>query len=206
MDQADEDLYKWYKKGTKDRSLIPEKYINKTDEELSEVVSTLNKVRNKAKSTSYSALYGIGKVKLAKELKISEKEAQQLLDGYWSLNVAVKHFTESIQTKTVRDQLWALNPGNGFYYSCRGTKDLFSTINQGFGSFIHVLWCKNMRQLGVKVRANFHDECVIVCKSGDEDRVSDLLLQAIDKTNKQARLKVPVKIDIQVGKNYGQIH
>jgi hypothetical protein len=206
MDQADEDLYKWYKKGTKDRELIPMKYITYSDEELSDTVSDLNKIRNKAKTTSYSALYGIGKVKLAKELKISEKEAQQLLDGYWSLNSAVKKFTESIQTRTVRGQLWALNPGNGFLYACRGTKDLFSTINQGHGSFIHVLWCKNMRQLGVQVRANFHDEAVIVCKSGDESRVSDLLLQAIEKTNKQAKLKVPVKIDIQIGKNYGQIH
>jgi hypothetical protein len=206
MDQSDEDLYKWYKKGTKDRSLLPEKYSSNSDEEISNIVANLNKIRNKAKTTSYSALYGIGKVKLAKELKISDKEAQQLLDGYWALNIAVKKFTESLYTKTIRNQLWVLNPGNNFYYSARGTKDLFSTVNQGFGSFIHVLWCKNMRQLDIKIRANFHDEAVIVCKSGDEGIVSNLLQQAIERTNKQAKLNVPVKIDIQVGKNYGEIH
>lgn len=206
MLQEEEDFYKWYKKGTKDRNTLPDVFKVYNDEELSEQFTRINLIRNKSKTTSYSALYGIGKKKLAKELKISEKEAQQLLDGYWRLNNSVKVFADSCQTKTVRNQLWVLNPGNGYWYTLRKEFDIFSTVNQGFGSYLHILWCRNVRSLGVKIVGNFHDEILTVCKSEDYEDTKAKLLKAIEMTNLQTKLRVPIKIDVQKGSNYGEVH
>jgi DNA polymerase I-like protein with 3'-5' exonuclease and polymerase domains len=206
MSQEDEDFYKWYKKGTKDRNTLPEFYKVYNDEEISEQFSKLNIIRNKAKTTSYSALYGVGKKKLAKELKISEKEAQQLLDGYWKLNQAVKIFSSQCEVKTVRHQMWVKNPLNGYFYTLRKESDIFSTVNQGAGSYLHILWCAYMRRRGIKIVGNFHDEILTVCKSNDYERVKSLLWESIEAVNKQAKLRVPLKIDVQKGKNYGDVH
>lgn len=206
MLQEEEDFYKWYKKGTKDRDTLPDVFKVYNDEELSEQFTRINLIRNKSKTTSYSALYGIGKKKLAKELKIGEKEAQQLLDGYWRLNNSVKVFADSCQTKTVRNQLWVLNPGNGYWYTLRKEFDIFSTVNQGFGSYLHILWCRNVRSLGVKIVGNFHDEILTVCKSEDYEDTKAKLLKAIEMTNLQTKLRVPIKIDVQKGSNYGEVH
>lgn len=206
MSQEDEDFYKWYKKEGRVLEDLPEKYQNFSEEALSEEFGRLNAIRSKAKTTSYSALYGVGKRKLAEELKIPVKEAEQLLEGYWKLNFAVKEFAQSCKIKEVRGQKWVLNPGNNFWYSLRSEKDVFSTVNQSFGSFIHILWCKNIRKMGVEICGNFHDEILVVVKDTKCDIVKEVLQKAIDLTNKQAKLKVPIKIDIQVGKNYGEVH
>ena len=206
MTEEEEAFFKWYKKGTKDKETLPEIFKIYDDEQLSEQFTRINGIRNKSKTTSYSALYGIGKKKLAKELKISEKEAQQLLDGYWRLNDAVRVFANSCKTKTVRGQLWVLNPGNGYWYTLRKEFDIFSTVNQGMGSYLHILWCRNVRSLGVKIVGNFHDEILTVCKSEDYEDVKSKLELAMEMTNKQTKLRVPLKIEVQKGKNYGQVH
>lgn len=206
MTEEEEAFYKWYKKGTKDIETLPEIFKIYNDEELSQQFTRINLIRNKSKTTSYSALYGIGKAKLAKELKIPIKEAEQLLIGYWKLNNSVKIFADSCKTKEVRGQLWVLNPGNGYWYTLRKLFDIFSTINQGFGSYLHILWCRNVRSLGVKIVGNFHDEILTVCKSEEYEDVKAKLQKAIEMTNIQTKLRVPIKIDVQKGKNYGQVH
>lgn len=206
MTEDEEAFFKWYKKGTGNKDTLPEIFKVYDDEELTEQFGRINTIRNKSKTTSYSALYGIGKAKLAKELKIKEKEAQQLLDGYWKLNNAVKVFADSCKTKTVRGQLWVLNPGNGYYYTLRKLFDIFSTVNQGFGSYLHILWCRNVRTLGVKIVGNFHDEILTVCKSEDYEDTKAKLEKAMEMTNLQTKLRVPLKIDVQKGSNYGEVH
>lgn len=214
MTQDDEDFYKWYKKfdkveleeKSKLKESLPEVYKIYTEDELYEQFNKLNLIRNKAKTTSYSALYGVGKKKLAKELKISEKEAQQLLDGYWKLNQAVKIFSSTCETKTVRGQLWVKNPLNGYYYTLRKEVDIFSTVNQGAGSYLHILWCANMRRKGIKIVGNFHDEILTICKKEDYEKVEKTLWECIELVNRQAKLKVPLKIDVQQGANYGDVH
>jgi hypothetical protein len=206
MTEEEESFYKWYKKGTKNISLLPKIFKVYNEEELSEQFTRINGIRNKSKTTSYSALYGIGTKKLAKELKISRKEAEQLLDGYWKLNNSVKFFAESCKTKEVRGQLWVLNPGNGYYYTLRKMNDIFSTVNQGYGSYLHILWCRNVRTLGVKIVGNFHDEILTVCKKEDYKDVKAKLHLAMEMANKQAKLRVPLKVEVKKGLNYGDVH
>jgi len=206
MTENEEKFFKWFKADGKDLTKLPEEFQTLSSEDIKSKYEALGTIRQKAKTTSYSALYGIGKAKLARELKISEKEAQQLLEGYWRLNQAVKTFVETCEVKTIEGQMWVRNPLNRFWYSLRKESDIFSTVNQGCGSYLHILWCSNLRKLGIKIRGNFHDEIVTTCKSEHYEETKALLLKAIDLTNKQSRIRVPLKIDIQKGGNYGEVH
>lgn len=207
MSEEEEAFFKWYKKDDRNVNDLPENFkVYKTEEELKEQFGRLNKIRNKAKTTSYSALYGVGKAKLARELKIPVKEAEQLLEGYWKLNFAVKVFSGNCEVKKVRGKTWVLSPGNGFWYTLRSEKDIFSTVNQGYGSYLHMLWCANMKKRGVRIVGNFHDEVVVVCKKSEEETIKSIMRECIELTNRQTKLRAPLKIDIQVGRNYGEIH
>lgn len=207
LTQEEADFFLWYKNTNRsDLSSLSERFKTMSEVDMKSEIERITEIRQKSKTTSYSALYGIGKVKLAKELKISQKEAQQLLDGYWKLNNSVKVFSSQCKIKTVRNQMWVLNPLNNLYYSLRKEADIFSTINQGAGSFIHVLWMANMRKRGIKIIGNFHDEILTVCKSEDKEKVEQIIRESMELVNKQLNMKVTLKVDVQFGKNYGDVH
>lgn len=210
MTQDEEYLYKWCKyKDNDERKVVenlPTVYQQLSAEEIDKEFHRLNIVRNKAKTTSYSALYGIGKAKLAKELKISEKEAQQLLDGYWLLNEPVKVFTEMCVTKEVRNQLWVQNPLNNFWYTLRSSHTVFSVVNQSAGDYCFTLYLWNAKKLGLPVIANFHDEFLGRIKKGEEDLYIEKIKKAIATTNKQVKMNVTLGMDYALGKNYAEVH
>lgn len=210
MTPDEELLYKWCKfKDGDERKVVenlPTVYQQWTAEDIDKEFHRLNIVRNKAKTTSYSALYGIGKTKLAKELKISEKEAQQLLDGYWLLNEPVKVFTEMCVTKEVRKQLWVQNPLNNFWYTLRSSHTVFSVVNQSAGDYCFTLYLWNAKKLGLPVIANFHDEFLGRVKKGEEDLYIERIKKAITMTNKQVKMNVTLGMDYALGKNYAEVH
>lgn len=182
------------------------KNYDNLSEEDKERFNNINVIRNKAKTVSYSALYGVGAAKLAKELKIPKSEAQMLLDAFWRKNYAVTKFAADVVTKEVNGQRWALNPLNNIWYSLRSEKDIFSTINQSAGSFIFKLWVNEIRSMGIKITAQFHDEIIIRCKKGLEDSYSESIVKALDIVNNKLNLTVPIKCEVKFNKYYSEIH
>lgn len=166
----------------------------------------IKKVRTQYKTTNYSATYGIGKVKLARELGITEDEAEKLLQGYWSRNWAIKAFADSLETKTIQGQKWVYNPVSGFWYSLRFDKDKFSTVNQSTGAYIFDLWVAHYRREAPSIVLQFHDESGNMVKLGKEAQHEQILRKAIDKVNKKLKLNVPLDIDVKFGKNYAEVH
>lgn len=211
-------FYKWWKEKRKNTNITFEEIgdtgedldfiLNtyKTDEERNAFHDKLDKKRQSGKTTNYSSMYGIGKVKLAKDLKISVKEAEKLIEAYWIKNRCVKIFSESCETKTVNGQLWVKNPLNNYFYSLRGEKDIFSTINQGTGDYIFTLWQHNLMNLGVKLYGGFHDEIITCCKPEDCEETIEKLKKAMKLVNKQLGLKVTVGIDYKIGDSYSDVH
>jgi hypothetical protein len=171
-----------------------------------ELFDELDQARHEAKTTNYSSMYGVGRHKLSKELGIPVSEAKKLIDAYWKKNWSVKRFASSCKVRKLGDQMWVKNPLNKYWYSLRSEEDIFSTVNQSAGDFIHTLWMHFIMLYGVNIRANFHDEVVVTCPEEDVDKVVGVLYEAINKVNEILQLKVPIKIDHQIGKNYGEVH
>lgn len=102
--------------------------------------------------------------------------------------------------------MWLLNPINGFFYSLRYEKDIFSTLVQGSASYIFDLWVKYIRSKRPQLTAQFHDEIVLEVRQGYREKCEALLRWAIDKVNDQLKLNRSLDIDIQWGSNYSAIH
>lgn len=167
---------------------------------------SLKALRKKYKAANYSCQYGVGAAKLARETKVKKTEAQELIDAYWSRNWAVKTVAADLDVKVVGPYMWVRNPLSGFWHSLRYNKDRWSTVNQSTGVYCFDTWVYYCRSLGLEVRAQFHDEIIVQCKTEDVEVVKSKMKEAITKTNDKLRLNVLLDIDHQVGQTYGEIH
>ena len=155
---------------------------------------------------NYSAPYGVGASKLARETGMTAKEAKALLEAFWSRNWSVKAVSDSVRTRELFDSMWLQNPVSKFWYSLRSDKDRFSTLNQGTGVFCFATWVALCRKNGIKAIGQFHDEVIALVEAGQESETERLMHWAATKLNEKVQLNVPLGTDVQFGKTYASIH
>jgi DNA polymerase I-like protein with 3'-5' exonuclease and polymerase domains len=177
------------------------------DETDKERFKRLDAMRSGAKVVNYSALYGVGASKLARESGMTVKEAEVLLKAFWDLNWAIQKIAKESYVKTLKDgSMWVKNPVSGFYYSLRYDKDRWSTINQSTGVYIFDLWVANMRKLGIHPQAQMHDEVLFSVPKGQEKQTEELLKEAMRKVNETLKLNVTIGADAEFGESYASVH
>ena len=167
---------------------------------------SLKALRKNYKVVNYSATYGVGAPKLARETGMSKGEAKTLLDAFWSRNWAIEKVASTVRVREVMDGMWLLNPVSGFWHSLRSDKDRFSTLNQSTGVFCFDTWVAICRKNGIKAVGQFHDEIIALVKKGDEGKVEDLMHEAAIMLNDKVKLNVPLGTDVQFGNTYADIH
>ena len=175
-------------------------------EEQKILMSRLKSLRHKGKTTVYSATYGVGAPKLARELKTDISEAKNLLEAYWRRNWAIRTVADNCVVKTVNGQKWLLNPVSKFWYSLRAEKDRFSTLNQGTGVYCFDLWVKETLKRRKQLTAQFHDEQVLEVKIGNREKATALLKDAIQAVNDKLKLNVQLGVDVKFGHRYSDVH
>ncbi len=166
----------------------------------------LKKLRKAYKVVNYSATYGVGAPKLARETGMSAREAKVLLEAFWKRNWSVDHVAKNVRTRELFNSMWLQNPVSKFWYSLRSDKDRFSTLNQGTGVFCFDTWVAICRKNGVKTIGQFHDEVIALVEIGKEKDVEALMHKAAEKLNEKVKLNVPLGTDVQFGKTYADIH
>lgn len=167
----------------------------------------LDNLRNGAKTTNYSALYGVGAKKLARTSDVSVSDAQTLLDSFWKMNWSIEKVAKAQYIKKTKDgRMWLQNPISGFYHNLRFEKDIFSTLNQSTGVYCFDRWVALARANGIKICCQMHDEIVVVLEDGQQEGVAEILNKAIDKLNDQLKLNVDLGIDMKFGKTYAGVH
>jgi hypothetical protein len=177
-----------------------------TDEE-NKRYKAIKKIRaNEGKKTNFSAVYGVGIVKLSLINRWHHDKSRKMLNIYWKRNWAVKKIAKNCRVRTVNGQMWLFNPVSQFWYSLRYDKDRFSTLNQGTGDYCFNTWVRKVRAKGIKLCGQFHDEIVFPLLPKDIEEVKTKLNKAIDETNEELELNVKLRISIDFGKNYAEIH
>ena len=161
-------------------------------------------IRHKAKTTNFSATYKVGVPSLARNAGITEKEAKKLLEIYWKRNKAILQVENALEVKQIMGQKWIKNPVSGFWYTLRAEKDRFSTLNQGTAVYVFDTWLKYLRNLGVKISYQCHDEWLGNVKN--EEETDKLIEKAIQKVNEELRLNIQVKCSSSYGKTYSECH
>ena len=167
---------------------------------------SLKALRKNYKVVNYSATYGVGAAKLARETGMTKNEAQTLLDAFWSRNWSVQKVAEGLRVRELFGSMWLQNPVSKFWYSLRSDKDRFSTLNQGTGVFCFDSWVKECRKMGIQTIGQFHDEIIALAEEGEEDVVENKMLLAINILNDTLQLNVDLGIDAQFGKTYADVH
>ena len=167
---------------------------------------SLKDLRKNYKVVNYSATYGVGAAKLARETGMTKKEAQKLLDAFWSRNWSVQKVASTLRKRELFGGMWVQNPVSKFWHSLRSEKDRFSTLNQSTGVYCFDVWVKKCRDKDVKTVGQFHDEIIALVKEGDQIETAINMNYSIEEVNRQLRLNVDLGIDAQFGKTYADIH
>jgi hypothetical protein len=172
-----------------------------------QLAKRLKEVRKKAKVVTYSAMYGVGAEKLAREIHSTKAEAKKLLDAFWKINWAVTKVSKTAKIKVTGPYQWVYNPVSGFWMQLRNHKDVFSTLNQSTGVYCFDTWVMFCRvKFGHTVVAQFHDETITLCKEGEEQKIMQEQKEAIRLTNEKLKLNIDLDVEPQVGLSYAEIH
>ena len=167
---------------------------------------SLKALRKNYKVVNYSATYGVGAPKLARETGMTKGEAKTLLEAFWSRNWSIERVAKNLRVRELFGGMWLKNPVSGFWYSLRSDKDRFSTLNQSTGVFCFDTWVSLCRTEGIKSIGQFHDEIIALVKEGEEGEVEKIMHNAALKLNDKVKLNVPLGTDVQFGKTYADIH
>jgi hypothetical protein len=167
---------------------------------------SLKALRKNYKVVNYSATYGVGAPKLARETGMSQSEAKTLLNAFWSRNWSIEKVASTARTRELFGSMWILNPVSGFWHSLRSDKDRFSTLNQSTGVYCFDTWVRLCRDKGIRCVGQFHDEIIALVKEGDEGNVEGIMHEAATQLNDEVKLNVPLGTDVQFGKTYADIH
>lgn len=163
-------------------------------------------LRKAYKVVNYSATYGVGAPKLARETGKSPKEAKTLLEAFWQRNWSIETIAKNLRVREVGGGMWLHNPVSGFWISLRSDKDRFSSLNQSTGVFCFDSWVAICRKNGLQTIGQFHDEVIALVPVGQEQSVNDTMKQAVQKVNEKLKLNVPLGCDVQFGQTYAEIH
>lgn len=220
------EFYKWYdkKKDGKEYSYTPTAEFNSTDNSILEskwtfeelilvpeetqtkIVKIIKPIRLKNKKGNFASVYGAGPPKLAITLGVPLDEAKNFHTAYWIRNKSVKQVSDNCIVKFVNGQMWLYNPVSQFWLSLREEKDRFSTLNQSTGVYCFDTWVKYVRCYGIKLVGQFHDEIIFRIPLGTREQYKEYLNDAIRLTNEELKLNVPLKISVDFGNTYAEIH
>lgn len=163
-------------------------------------------IRQKAKTVNFSATYKVGAETLSRNSGLSLKDAKRILKIYWERNHAILKVEQELQVKSIDGQKWLKNPVSGFWYSLRAEKDRFSTLNQGTAVYVFDVWLMYLRNAGIKIAMQYHDECLFNVKEGREEFIKVVIKEAIDKVNERLKLNIKVGCSADLGYDYAACH
>jgi len=174
-------------------------------------------MRRMAKTINFGIIYGMGPIKLAKELSVSKKVAQAYLDNYYDRYKGVKNFKETILSQARKNQyvstlfkrrryLSHINSDNG-YLKGEAERAAINTPIQGTAADLIKMAMIKISQrflkehLQTKMLLQVHDELVFEVPENELDATTNVVK---DEMEGVYPLKIPLRVDINWGKNWDE--
>lgn len=189
-----------------------ENFLRAFDEniDLHQVVADAMGVSRKiAKNINFGAGYGVGPKALAKLLRISEAEAKKFLDMYHATNPGIRKLyrtCEAVGRKKGYIQLWTGrvrhldgSPNAPFH------KAMPNLIQGGAAELIRLSATRLDKELPKEcpMVLQVHDQLVFETDEGSEGAYIPIIQEVMTDFNDV--LRVPMKVDVSVGKNWGAL-
>lgn len=171
--------------------------------------------RSNAKAVNFGIVYGIGDFSLAKDLKISRKEAKNYIDAYFDRYPGVKKYMEDIINQA-KENLYVTTVMNRRRFipeikasnkmvKSFGERLAMNTPIQGSAADIIKLAMVNVyneiKEKGFKSKLilQVHDELILNVYRDELEEVKAIVKKEMENV---LQLRVPLEVDISVGENW----
>lgn len=142
--------------------------------------------------------------------EVNYTESIKVKEDTGLLDEEMNPIVETVRKDVVRSQKWLYNPLSGHWLFLKAEKDRFSTLNQNTGVFVFDSWVyqvrKKLKPLGIKICLQYHDEILLYFKKEYKDYVEKVLRESMKTVNDNLKLNVEIKISIDFGINYAEVH
>ncbi len=181
--------------------------------------------RRKAKAINFGIIYGISQYGLAKQINVSNYEAEEFLNAY---------FTKFPEIKIYMDNTIRFCRKSGFVYNIFGRRSHFNGINdknfnvrnfqeraainapiQGSASEIMRLAMMRLdkklleqKNIKSKILLQIHDELIFEVHKDDIKKYSQIIQEEMSsvKNSNLHSFSIPLLVDVNVGNNWGDLH
>lgn len=176
-------------------------------------------MRNVAKIINFSIIYGKTAFGLSKELDISRKEAESFIESYFKMYEGVKAFKDRtinearekgyVTTIKGRKRDVAIISSRNANLRREGERIAVNTVIQGSAADLIKIAMRGVDRILKKeyplarTLMQVHDELVIEAPYDDGGRVKDVVASVMEDA---LSLRVPLRVDVNAGMNWGDIH
>lgn len=182
--------------------------------------------RQECKARTFLILYGGGAKKLARDLKISVRKAQRLIDEYFAAFAGLRSYIDKVHADVRRDLYVETAWGFRRYFVQPDNWDApegWSILRQAFNTMVQngavcVTYCSMiwldaaLQREGLRsvLFKQVHDSMVIDVYPGELQRVTELVRYSMEHAAEIAKdygvdITVPLHCDIAVGDNWGEV-
>lgn len=174
-------------------------------------------MRSKVKAMSYGLVYGLSEYGLAKQLRIPNADAKQLMADYFERFGGVKRYLAQVVdeakldgfTKTIYGRRRPFDDLNSKIFALKenARRAALNAPIQGTAADIMKLAMINVDKALVKaglrsrILLQVHDELVLEVVKGELEQVKAILIQEMTNASK---LNVPLEVNVGVGKSWGE--
>ena len=178
--------------------------------------------RRKAKAINFGIIYGISQYGLAKQINVSNHEAEEFLNAY---------FAKFPEIKSYMDQTIKFCRKTGYVSNIFGRRSHFTNINdknynvrnfqeraainapiQGSAAELMRLamirLSKRLNNQKTKMLLQIHDELIFETPKEDIKRISKIIIDEMSSVaeSDQHSFSIPLTVDLNSGDNWGALH
>ena len=182
-------------------------------------------MRRKAKAINFGIIYGISQYGLAKQIGVSNIEAEDFLNSYFIkfpeikeyMNETIKFCRKSGYVNNIFGRRTHFNGINDKNYNVRNFQER-AAINapiQGSASEIMRLAMIRLNSRfseykgeDLKILLQIHDELIFEVKSSNAKKITNIIKEVMNgvESSDHHKFTVPLLVDLNLGANWGMLH
>ena len=181
--------------------------------------------RRKAKAINFGIIYGISQYGLAKQINVSNYEAEEFMNAYFAkfpeikvyMDQTIKFCRKSGYVNNIfgrRSHFISINDKN---YNVRNFQEraaINATIQGSASEIMRLAMIRLNKKLNdqtnsqVKMLLQIHDELIFESPKQELKRISKLIIDEMSSVVKsdQHSFSIPLTVDLNVGENWGTLH
>ena len=172
-------------------------------------------MRRSAKAVNFGILYGISSFGLSEDLNVDMKSAKKFMEDYLNTYPGIREYRDTLingayrdgYVKTLMNRKRTIEELKSRNYMVRsgGERMALNTPVQGSAAdilkkaMVEIFAELNKRKLKTKMLLQVHDELIFDVPKEELEEVKELVCDIMENTYK---LSVPLKVDIEIGKDW----